>query len=182
MQSGTLRCGVGGFSEHHPKTASQTKTIWTNTAGGLMIPTMSMRHYYLAVGLFLVPAVGVGADSSTRQEAIAVKQDALGVKHVDPPAAQKLITAKQVIVLDLRTPSEFKSGRIGGATNIDFLAPDFEARIDRLDTNKTYLVHCASGGRSTHSLPVFRKHHFELLYHLDGGIKAWEKAGLPVEK
>lgn len=143
---------------------------------------MRMRHYFLAVGLLLVPAVGVGADASTWQEAVAAKQDALGVKHVDPQAAEKLIAAKQVIVLDLRTPSEFKSGRIGGATNINFLAPDFEARIDQLDTNKTYLVHCASGGRSTHSLPVLRKHHFERLYHLDGGIKAWEKAGLTVER
>jgi rhodanese-related sulfurtransferase len=96
--------------------------------------------------------------------------------------AQKLIAEKKVIVLDLRTPNEFRTGRIAGATNIDFTAADFEARIDRLDTNKTYLVHCASGGRSTHSLPVFQKHHFNAIYHLDGGIKGWAKAGLPLEK
>jgi rhodanese-related sulfurtransferase len=107
---------------------------------------------------------------------------ASSVKHVDPQQAQQLIAGKKVIVLDIRTPSEFKAARIAGATNIDFLAPDFEQRISRLDTNKTYLVHCASGGRSTHSLPVLKKYHFELLYHLDGGIKAWERAGLPVEK
>jgi len=103
-------------------------------------------------------------------------------KHVDAMQAQKLIAEKKVIVLDLRTPNEFRTGRIAGATNIDFTATDFEARIDRLDTNKTYLVHCASGGRSTHSLPVFQKHHFNAIYHLDGGIKGWAKAGLPLEK
>jgi rhodanese-related sulfurtransferase len=43
-------------------------------------------------------------------------------------------------------------------------------------------VHCASGGRSTHSLALFKKHQFQSIYHLDGGIKAWQKAGLPVEK
>lgn len=147
-----------------------------------MILCMSMRNYYLAACLFFAPALGIAADPSAHPDAPAGKTDALGVKHVDPQAAEKLIAAKQVIVLDLRTPGEFKSGRIAGAKNIDFLAPDFEARIEELDTNKTYLVHCASGGRSTHSLPVFHKHHFELLYHLDGGMKAWQKAGLPVEK
>ena len=107
---------------------------------------------------------------------------ATSAKHVDPNEAQKLIAEKKVLVLDLRTPSEFKTGRIAGATNIDFMAADFEARIAGLDTNKTYLLHCASGGRSTHSLPVFHKHHFDSIYHLDGGIKAWVKAGLPLEK
>ena len=127
-----------------------------------------------ALGLFCCLVATAGADPSSSTSAT--------VKHVDPKQAQKLIADKKVIVLDLRTPSEFKSGRIAGATNIDFLAPDFEARIDHLDLNKSYLVHCASGGRSTHSLPVFYKHHFERIYHLDGGFKAWEKAGLPIEK
>lgn len=104
------------------------------------------------------------------------------VTHVNPKEAQKLLSNKTVIVLDIRTPGEFKSTHIAGATNIDFLAPDFEQKISRLDPNKTYLVHCASGGRSTHSLPVLKNHHFQLLYHLDGGLKAWEKEGLPVEK
>ncbi|HVV72191.1 MAG TPA: rhodanese-like domain-containing protein [Verrucomicrobiae bacterium] len=104
------------------------------------------------------------------------------VKHVDPRQAKKLVAEKKVIVLDVRTPREFKAGRIAGATNINFLAPDFEDQIAHLDTSKAYVVHCATGGRSTHCLPVLAKHHFKLLYHLDGGFQAWEKAGLPVEK
>jgi rhodanese-related sulfurtransferase len=105
-----------------------------------------------------------------------------GIQHVDAKQAQKLIAEKKVIVLDIRKPSEFSAGRIAGAKNIDFLEPDFEKRIDELDKSKSYLVHCASGGRSTHSLLLFKKHEFQSIYHLDGGIKAWEKAGLPIEK
>jgi phage shock protein E len=104
------------------------------------------------------------------------------IQHVDANQAQKLIAEKKVVVLDIRTPGEFNRGRIAGAKNIDFQAPDFEQRIDGLDKSKSYLVHCASGGRSTHSLSLFKKHEFQSIYHLDGGIKAWEKAGLPVEK
>jgi rhodanese-related sulfurtransferase len=104
------------------------------------------------------------------------------VQHVDAQQAQKLVADKKVVVLDIRTPQEFNQGRIAGAKNIDFLGPDFEQRIDALDKSKSYLVHCASGGRSTHSLALFKKHSFQSVYHLDGGIKAWQKAGLPVEK
>jgi phage shock protein E len=104
------------------------------------------------------------------------------IQHVDAKQAQKLIEDKKVIILDIRTPGEFNRGKIAGAKNIDFQAPDFEQRIDALDKSKSYLVHCASGGRSTHSLLLFQKHEFQSVYHLDGGIKAWEKAGLPVEK
>src|SRR5205814_1247791 len=103
-------------------------------------------------------------------------------KHVEPMQAQGLIEQKKVVVLDIRTPEEFKGGRIAGATNINFRAPDFEKQIGQLDKEKSYLVHCASGGRSTASLKVFKKLQFKSIYHLDGGIGVWQKAGLPVER
>jgi len=69
-----------------------------------------------------------------------------------------------------------------GALKIDFHGPNFEQRINSLDKSKSYLVHCASGGRSGQSLKYFQKHDFRSIYHLDGGINAWKNAGLPVEK
>lgn len=104
------------------------------------------------------------------------------VTHVNAEQAQKLIADKKVVVLDVRTPEEFAAGHIAGATNINFRSPDFAKAISNLDTNKAYLVHCASGSRSTQALPTCQKLPFQSLYHLDGGIKGWEKAGLPVEK
>jgi rhodanese-related sulfurtransferase len=104
------------------------------------------------------------------------------VKHVDAKNAQKLLSQTNLVILDIRTPDEFKSFHIAGATNIDYHGANFEQRIGSLDKSKTYLVHCASGGRSTHSLKIFQKYDFKSLYHLDGGINAWKNAGLPVEK
>ena len=123
----------------------------------------------------LAAATSTLADSATDHSTTVIS-------HVDAQQAQKLIAEKKVVVLDIRTPGEFNSGRITGAKNIDFQAPDFEQRIDGLDKSKSYLVHCASGGRSSHSLMIFKKHQFQAVYHLDGGIKAWQKAGLPVDK
>jgi len=109
-------------------------------------------------------------------------EPAAGVKHVDPAGAETLIHEKQVVVLDLRTPEEFKAGHIAGATNLNFNATDFAQKLGQLDQDRTYLVHCASGRRSTTSLETFKKLKFKSIIHLDGGIKAWEKAGKPVEK
>lgn len=104
------------------------------------------------------------------------------VKHVDARSAQKLLSQTNLVILDIRTPEEFKSFHIAGATNIDFHGSNFEQRINSLDKSKTYLVHCASGGRSTRSLQIFQKHDFQSIYHLDDGINGWKNAGLPVEK
>jgi rhodanese-related sulfurtransferase len=134
---------------------------------------------------FLLALVSIGfliPSGIVRAEQKSTEHDSPGVRHVDPNQAQKLVSDKKVVVLDIRTPGEFSTGRIAGARNIDFEAPDFERRIDGLDKSKSYLVHCASGGRSTHSLLLFKKHQFQSIYHLDGGLKAWQKAGLPVEK
>lgn len=104
------------------------------------------------------------------------------VAHADAKEAAKLVAKSEVIVLDVRTPGEFSVGHIGGATNIDFLAGDFSERLAKLDREKSYLVHCATGGRSTKALPQLSKLGFKRIVHLDGGFKAWQAAGNPVEK
>jgi rhodanese-related sulfurtransferase len=88
----------------------------------------------------------------------------------------------KVVVLDVRTADEYNGGHIAGAKNIDFTENDFAEKAGKLDKSKPYLVHCASGRRSTASLEVLQKLGFKSIYHLDGGFKGWEKAGKPVEK
>ena len=126
----------------------------------------------LAFALILSPA---SARETTNSPPVAVK-------HVDAKAAASLVATNAVIVLDVRTPGEFAGGHIAGATNIDFLADGFSEKVAKLDRAKTYLVHCASGGRSTRCLPQLTKLGFTNLVHLDGGFKAWQAAGNPVEK
>lgn len=109
--------------------------------------------------------------------------DAVGVKHVDAKEAAKLLKDNpKIVVLDIRTKKEFDHGHIKDAKNIDFWGDDFEADIKKLPHDKTYLVHCASGGRSTKSLEVFKKLGFKSIVHLDGGFNAWKKADEPVDK
>jgi rhodanese-related sulfurtransferase/thioredoxin-related protein len=94
----------------------------------------------------------------------------------------KLAGDKNNVILDVRTPQEYEAGHLAGAVNLDFNAPDFLERIKALDKNKTYLVHCASGGRSARACAKLAQVDFPRLYNLAGGIHAWIKAGEPVVK
>lgn len=105
-----------------------------------------------------------------------------GVEHVDAAGAARLVETGSVVVLDVRTPQEYAAAHIRGAQLVDFRAPDFVERLSKLDRDRTYLVHCASGGRSTQSLATFRELGFTRVVHLDGGFNAWKAAGNPVEK
>lgn len=100
------------------------------------------------------------------------------VRHVDAKAAEKLLKEdKSIVVLDVRTPEEYAEGHIPGATNINFNVSDFAAEVKKLDPKKTYLVHCAAGGRSTRSLPKLASAGLTNVIHLDGGYGAWRDAG-----
>lgn len=103
-------------------------------------------------------------------------------KNVSAEEFDKLRQNQKNVVLDVRTPEEYAAGHIPGSTNIDFNADDFQQKIGKLDKDKTYLVHCASGGRSARACNQLGKLDFKNLYNLEGGMGAWEKAGKPVDK
>ena len=98
-------------------------------------------------------------------------------KNVKVAEFEKLRADKQNIVLDVRTQKEFEIGHIPGAINIDVNKPDFQDKVSHLDKKKTYLVHCAAGGRSARACDKMRGLEFSRLYNLEGGFSAWEQAG-----
>ena len=107
----------------------------------------------------------------------------VSVKNIDANEAEKLLKQnKKIVVLDVRTPKEFSAGHIAGATNINFYDADFEKKLVVLDKTQPYLVHCAVGGRSAKARELMKTLQFKSIYHLEGGFKAWEKAGKPVER
>ena len=63
---------------------------------------------------------------------------------------------------------------------VDFYAPDFADQIAQLDGNTPYLLYCRSGNRSGETLVLMRQMGFTDVTEIDGGIAAWQQAGLPV--
>lgn len=75
-----------------------------------------------------------------------------------------------LVIVDVRTSGEFKTGHIEGALNIDVSLPNFKEEIDQLDKNKKYLVYCRSGNRSKFAGRIMEGLGFKEVYDLDGGI------------
>lgn len=86
------------------------------------------------------------------------------------------------VLLDLRTPDELAKGVIPGAVNIDYFKKDFEAVIGKLDRNKTYLVYCAAGGRSTETAELMARLGFKRVYNLADGFTGWKKSKFPITR
>ena len=89
-----------------------------------------------------------------------------------------LIEAGQVVLIDVRTPGEFESGRLAGALN----APvgEFDAGGIPRDATRETILYCRSSGRSKRAAEMLAEEWDTKVRHLEGGILAWEDAGLPV--
>ena len=79
---------------------------------------------------------------------------------------------KNAVLIDVRTPSEFKSGSIKGAKNINVTGSDFNAQVDKLSKDNEYFVFCRSGARSGHACRLMASRGFRVV-NLSGGIGAW---------
>ncbi|MCI0535445.1 MAG: rhodanese-like domain-containing protein [Verrucomicrobiales bacterium] len=136
----------------------------------------------LVLATFLSNPVLSHAEDPKKSSGAAPASEVKAYKNVGVEEFDKLRRDNKNVVLDVRTAKEFESGHISGALNIDWNAPDFEKKVSELDRRKTYLVHCAVGGRSAKASDKLAKLNFKSIYNLEGGLKAWEKAGKPVEK
>lgn len=72
------------------------------------------------------------------------------------------------IIVDVRTPEEWKSGHHSKAMHADWLSDDFRKKSASWDKNKTYYLHCAAGGRSSEAVEYLRKNGFKKVYNLGG--------------
>lgn len=106
------------------------------------------------------------------------------IQLISPTEAGQLLTdnagSDDFVILDIRTPEEFNSGRIAGSVNIDFYEANFADELDKLDKNKTYFVYCNSGNRSGTAMGTMKDLGFTDVYDLDGGIQAWYSSGFSI--
>lgn len=82
-----------------------------------------------------------------------------------------------VILVDIRSPSEWQNGIIEGAVMVDFYADDFMEGMMALDSAKPWIIYCRSGNRSGQALGKFKAVGQTKVKHLQGGIKAWVASG-----
>lgn len=105
-----------------------------------------------------------------------------GKNAVDPLTATAMINHEDAVVLDVRSMNEFKDGHIVNSINIPLNG--LGNNLKQLDRHKSkpVIAVCRSGSRSGAACSLLRKHGFENVKNLRGGIMAWESANLPVKR
>jgi rhodanese-related sulfurtransferase len=103
------------------------------------------------------------------------------IKLVTAEEMHTLIEQKDVQLVDVRTPEEYKSGYINHSQNIDFNSPTFDEDVLKLDKNKPVLLYCRSGGRSAKCAEKLKAAGFVKIFDLEGGITKWKFDGFEIE-
>lgn len=95
-------------------------------------------------------------------------------------AATQLINTREVQVVDVRAPEEFKSGSLLHARNLPL--PEVTQRAAELRKDRPVLVVCELGRRASLAAVKLRSAGIAEVYILAGGLNAWRAAGLPLAK
>jgi len=86
--------------------------------------------------------------------------------------------ARDVQVIDVRQPGEYRSGHVPGAINAPLT--HVAARVSSLDPSRQTAVICAGGYRSSAAAGILARHGFRHLFNVIGGTSAWINAGYAV--
>lgn len=100
------------------------------------------------------------------------------IKEVLPAQLFDLVTAGEAVVVDVREAGEFASGHVPGAINLPLSR--FDSGALPCVPGKQVILNCAGGIRSAKALRLCDGS--EVDTHLAGGMGAWTRAGLPVER
>ena len=83
------------------------------------------------------------------------------------------------VVIDVRTPAEYAAGHVPGAINIPF--DQVAERISEVDAPHGVALYCMVGPRARKGESALLAENYQKVFHLEGGLSAWQAAGLPVD-
>ncbi len=106
------------------------------------------------------------------------------IKTIKPDVLAKTQQEKEVHLIDVRTPAEFREVHAPIAVNIpldQLTAEQIKGLVNGNGTDPVYLI-CQSGNRSSKACQKLIETGFANVVSVEGGTKAWEAEGLPVNR
>lgn len=98
---------------------------------------------------------------------------------VNAETLKQWLEQKQVILVDVREPSEHAAERIYGAKLVPL--SQFDVSQIPLESDKTIVLHCQSGNRSAQAANKLLTTGAETVIHLEGGLNAWKLSGYSIQ-
>jgi len=101
---------------------------------------------------------------------------------VSAAEAVQLINRRNAAVIDLRPSAEYAQGHVPAAKNFAFA--DLQAKVGQIAKNKgnPVLLICQTGQQSQKASRMLTEAGYAEVHVLEGGLDAWQKAGMPVVK
>jgi rhodanese-related sulfurtransferase len=110
------------------------------------------------------------------------------VPKITPEEAKQLMAKGNTLVVDVRdAPEVEKTGKVAGSVNVsrgmlEFRAdPESPYHDKNFAKDKTFILYCASGGRSALSGKTLKEMGYDKVFNL-GGFKDWADSGGSVDK
>ncbi len=129
-----------------------------------------MRKLSIAIALLVLLATPAFAQSEVPAEAPSIAAPELSARRASGTAP---------VVIDVRTAEEFAAGHIPGALNIPF--DQVAQRISEVEAPHGVVLYCMVGPRARKGESALLGAGYTSVLHLEGGLAAWQAAGLPVE-
>lgn len=103
------------------------------------------------------------------------------MKHISVSTFRHILEAEKtnsaIAFINVCTPDEYAAKHIDGVKSVPL--DQLESRIGELNGKETIYVHCRSGNRSKLAIQVLERLGLQAeLVNVEGGIMAWEAAGL----
>ena len=105
-----------------------------------------------------------------------------GGRRVEPAQATRLINHENAVVIDVRSDGEYAQGHIINAIHQPL--GGLAQQLSKLEKYRdcTIITACRNGQQAASASGILRKHGFEKVFSLSGGIVAWQGASLPLTK
>ncbi len=103
-------------------------------------------------------------------------------RGLTPQDMVQLMNREKAVVIDVCEPDEFAKGHVIGAKNLPL--GQLESQLAQVVKNKSaqVVMVCQVGARSARAAAMAAKLGYENVQSLQGGLKAWQAASMPVEK
>ncbi len=105
------------------------------------------------------------------------------VKETDINGYKKMLAAgEKAVLIDVREDSEWAAGHAAGSVHLGkgIIERDIESQIPNKDTK--LVLYCGGGFRSALAGDALQQMGYTNVISLDGGWRAYQQSGLPVEK
>jgi rhodanese-related sulfurtransferase len=101
------------------------------------------------------------------------------LQEINALTLKQWLDEQKVILLDVREPGEYANEHIAGAMLLPLST--FDPTLVSPAEDKTLVLYCQSGKRSTQAAQKLLDSGFAEVTHLKGGLPTWKAAGYPTQ-